>query len=161
MEQRNEEWVKHNTKHSKQIKVGDPVRVSNLVFKDYRKGKLMTKSYKVNWSRKIYTVVSISQPDEEWKQPIYTVEDSNDNRLQVFRDDLQLLPSSNPRKTPATSRPRSPDFFYREEQRERARELRGTYECPLVEPFQLSEEQRKRRRPSTMMKEYYLLNGDG
>ncbi len=156
MEERNEQWVKKNTKHSKLIEVGDSVRVSNLVFKDFRKEKLTIKSYKVNWSRKIYTVVSISKPREDWKQPLYTVEDSDGNRLQVFRDDLQLLPSPAPRKTPISSRPKSPDFFYREEQREKAREKRGSYECPLVEPFQLSEEHRKRRRPSTMMKEYYL-----
>src|SRR5688572_13767178 len=69
MEQRNEKWVRRNRKQFKLIRVNDSVRVSTLVFKDYRRHKLSVKSYRQNWSKKIYTVVSISRPAEDWKQP--------------------------------------------------------------------------------------------
>ena len=158
MRERNRRWLKKYGKPFKEIRVGDPVRVSNLVFKDYRrKGKLAFKAYKPNWSREIYTVISISHPaDPSLTQPVYTVRGPTGNILRVFRDNLQLLPSFAPRVTPPAARPRVPGFFYRELQRERARAARGTIERVPVPPLVITEEARTRRRPSVLLREYYV-----
>ena len=158
MMHRNEKWVKEYHQEFKPIHVGDPVWVSNLVFKDYqKKGKLSMKSYKPNWTKEIYTVVSISHPEHKWQNPQYKVGDSFGNRLHVFWDSLQLLPSENPRITNQVVRPRNKDFFYSEEQRDQARGARGTHEYPTVEPLWLTEEARRCRRPSTRLREFYVL----
>lgn len=136
--------------------MGDPVRVSLLVFSDFRREEAFaTRSYKQNWTSEIYRVVSISEPSNPWQQPLYTVENSQGNRLRVFRDNLQLLPSFQPRVTAQSQRPRYEGFFYRELQQEQARRARGTYEQLPVEPIVITQEMRRRRRPSVWFGDYY------
>ncbi len=158
MEKRNLKWMKTYGKQFPPVKRGDPVRLSNLVFKDLRRAEaLVSHSYTPSWSDKIYNVVSISHPKIPEQQPQYTVEDPQSaKRLRIFRDNIQLLPGQIPRITDISSRPTYPDFFYREEQRNRARASVGGYEYPPVAPLQITEESRRRRRPSVMFKDFYL-----
>ena len=154
---RNDKWRQKYARHYKPISIGDPVRVSLNVFSDYRRQTMFaTRSYKQNWTSEIYTVQSISQPKNRLQQPQFTVEDQNGNTLRVFRDNLQLLPSFTPRITPLINRPRYKGFFYRDIQREAARGARGAYETPAPEPIVITEEMRRRRRPSVVLRDYLL-----
>jgi hypothetical protein len=152
--------LKRNQKYAryyKPISVGDPVRVSLNVFSDYRRATTFaTRSYNQNWTSEIYTVQSISQPKNLLQQPQYTVQDQNGSRLRVYRDNLQLLPSFTPRVTPLVSRPRYEGFFYRDIQREAARGTRGAYERLAPEPIVITEEMRRRRRPSVTLRDYLV-----
>ncbi len=98
--------------------------------------------------------MSISEPLYPY-QPQYTVEDAQGNRLRVFRDNLQLLPSDQPRVTSLSHRPLYPGFRYREIQRQQAREAR-TFVQPQVSPIVITGEMRRRRRPSVWLQEYYI-----
>lgn len=167
IQKRNCKWLESNkSKYFKEVQVGDSVRVCNLVFKENRKKKkshMVTKSYKPNWSREIYQVVSISKSDDnndnDVRQPLYTLcsQDTihlpiqSQNRAQVFRDNIQLLPGPNPRITTAP-RPTYHDFFYREDQRQMAKNARGTTRNYLpVERLVITDEARQRRRPNTRL----------
>eukprot|EP01102_Stenamoeba_stenopodia_P000394 TRINITY_DN10379_c0_g1_i1.p2 TRINITY_DN10379_c0_g1~~TRINITY_DN10379_c0_g1_i1.p2 ORF type:complete len:338 (+),score=36.91 TRINITY_DN10379_c0_g1_i1:553-1566(+) len=148
---RNRKWVRKYQKPFREIHVGDAVRVSNLIFKDYRrKGRLSTKSYTPNWTRDIYTVVSISDPrDPTLMQPTYTVEsDETGRRLVVFRDNLQLLPSRHPRRTVAAPAPLEdvPPYSLPEE----------PTETEVDNPPRTEAGQRSRR-PSVLLRDYLLL----
>lgn len=173
MQKRNKRWLESNgSKRFKEIQVGDSVRVSNLVFKENRKKKshMVIKSYKPNWSREIYRVVSISHlngnnnedNEDAVKQLLYTLctqdtvhlPPTQQNRLQLFRDSIQLLLGPNPRVT-TSPRPTYQGFFYHEEQRQRARNARGRHNNQVVEPLAITDEARQRRRPNTRLGENY------
>ena len=153
MLKRNKKLIeKSGSKQFKQVVVGDYVRVSNLVFKDYRKViNINSKSYKPNWSKDIYQVTSVSD-GSEYNLPRYTVKNSTGKVLRISRDNLQLIPSPNPRVTDPATRRKSTAFNYREDQRKIARESRGNSEQVVSVPLLVS------NRPKRKIIPQFLLN---
>lgn len=95
---RNERWLRRYGKRFEPLRVGDYVRVSMLVFADFRREVQMHfRGYIPQWTREVYRVASISRP--RLGQPLYAVEDEAGIRLHVFRDLLLRLPSRTPRRT--------------------------------------------------------------
>lgn len=152
---RNQKWRQKYARHYKSVSIGDPVRLSLNVFSDYRRQTFVGRSYKQNWTSEIYTIVSISEPKNPLQQPQYTVEDKDGNRLRVFRDNVQLLPSFTPRITSLESRPRYEGFFYRDIQMEAARRMRGQYQRPVTTPITITD-MRKRRSASVWLRDYIV-----
>src|SRR5690606_17089051 len=64
-----------STKSLPDVVVGDHVRISLDTNTSVRKNMLVRKGNQINWSKEIYKVKSISEPQEIYLQPLYTVID--------------------------------------------------------------------------------------
>ena len=75
------------------VRVGDWVRIASSVHPDHRKNKVFAKRYLPNWSQELYRVTHVSQPEGEWAQPQYRVEDERGRALgrRFYRDNLQKV----------------------------------------------------------------------
>jgi len=156
LEQRNERWLKKNNRIFPEIKKGDYVRVSNLAFKDYRKeSNVLKNSYKPNWSKNIYQVISISKPSNPLHQPLYTIKDKNNHKLRLYRDSLQFLPSATPRQTHLNSRVINPNFHYRELDREIATKARNNTNVSDRLTSRMQREPRKRY-PNSALNSFHI-----
>jgi transposase InsO family protein len=160
MQARNAGWIRKYGKRFAPLQVGDHVRVGLLVFADFRReAAIWVRGYRPQWTREVWRVTSISRPRPAAAGlPMYTVEEVGTGRsLHTSRDMLQRLPSPEARRTPEAARPRVPGFFYREAQRGQARHAPRPEPAVPPSPMQITEEARRRRRPSVLLREMYML----
>jgi len=58
------------------LNVGDHVRISKGTLTEVKKNKF-SKGINQNWSRRIYTVISVNKPEQAFQRPWYTLEYKN------------------------------------------------------------------------------------
>lgn len=73
------------------IQVGDKVRLSRQTLPKERRKQAFGKSYKINWSVKVYTVTSVSDPQPGMPQYKLVDEEGNDQKKRYYRRDLQKI----------------------------------------------------------------------
>ena len=153
---RNQKWIQKSNEKSKQtIEVGDYVRLSNLVFKDFRKkGKLEKHGYTPNWSKDIWQVVDIQGENSDKMLEVYIVEKLEEKKekkqMHVYRDNLQWIPSNNPRRTEY----KRPMYDQSKQPEEDARNI--TINNYIIPPPNLQERKQRKRNPNKNYNEFIV-----